>query len=135
MMWRAAEPDARRWNMTVYDEVEIKVNETQQTATSATASLVDAVRRVMLAGVGAVALTSDEAQNIINKLVDRGEIAQKDGEKLVREVQDRMKTTTTQQTDKVSGQAQNSVESVLNRLNIPSKRDIDELSAKIAQLS
>jgi poly(hydroxyalkanoate) granule-associated protein len=39
------------------------------------------------------------------------------------------------QVEKVSDRVEQGMEEFLNRLNIPSKRDIDELSEKIAQLA
>ncbi len=93
------------------------------------------LRRLMLAGIGAVALSRDEAENFINRLVERGELAQKDGEKIMQEVMERFRQKPQPQTANLGEQIENSLEQFLNRLNIPSKRDIDELSTKIAQLA
>jgi hypothetical protein len=41
--------------------------------------LFDAGRRVMLASIGAVALASDELKDLVNKLIERGEIVETDG--------------------------------------------------------
>ncbi|HEX9115766.1 MAG TPA: poly(hydroxyalkanoate) granule-associated protein, partial [Anaerolineae bacterium] len=48
--------------------------------------LVDVVRKVLLASIGAVALAQDEVEDFVNKLVDRGQIAEKDGRKLIKDV-------------------------------------------------
>ena len=41
-------------------------------------TLYEAARRVLLAGMGAVALAQEEAEDFVNRLVERGEIAEKD---------------------------------------------------------
>ncbi len=52
--------------------------------------LFDAGRRVALASVGAVALASDEFKNLVNKLIERGEIVETDGRKRLKEMTARM---------------------------------------------
>lgn len=120
------------------EEVEVKVREVEEPAAGPGGSLVEGLRRLLLASVGAVALTRDETETFVNKLVERGELAQKDAEKLLREFQSRVRQNrpdVQKASARVSERMEQGVEEFLNRLNIPSKRDIDELSAKIAQLS
>jgi poly(hydroxyalkanoate) granule-associated protein len=93
--------------------------------------LYEATRKVLLAAIGAIALTQEEIEKFVDRLVERGEIAEKDGRKLVREVMDRRKKETKKAEDEVTKR----VETVLDRMSMPSKSDIDQLSAKIAELS
>jgi poly(hydroxyalkanoate) granule-associated protein len=94
-------------------------------------ALLEASRKVLLAGIGAVALAQDEIEDFINRLIERGEIAEKDGRKLMSEVMDRRKKTTHDAEEKMSKQ----VEEILDRLNVPTKGDIETLSEKIATLT
>jgi poly(hydroxyalkanoate) granule-associated protein len=116
------------------EEVEIKVKEVEEATSKAGNTLVEGLRKLLLASIGVVAMTRDETEAFVNKLVERGELAQKDAEKLMKEVQARFREGRPQ-TQKVGERVEQGMEDFLNRLNIPSKRDIDELSAKIAQLS
>jgi poly(hydroxyalkanoate) granule-associated protein len=116
------------------EEVEVTVKEVEDTAAKGSSTLVEGLRKVLLASIGAVAMTRDEVEGFVNKLVERGELAQKDGEKLVKELRSRVRESRPQ-VQKVGERVEHGVEEFLNRLNIPSKHDIDELSAKIAQLS
>jgi poly(hydroxyalkanoate) granule-associated protein len=116
------------------EEVEVKVTDAQASDGAATSPLFEGLRRLLLASVGAVALTADEIEGFVNKLVERGELAQKDAERLLRELQARMRQGRPRAED-VEERVESGMEQFLNRLNIPSKRDIDELSAKIAQLA
>jgi poly(hydroxyalkanoate) granule-associated protein len=120
------------------EEFEVNVREVAENGTSTSSSLVEGLRRLLLASIGAVALSRDETEMFLNKLVERGELAQKDAEKLLRELQNRVRQSRPQvgpQVEKIGARMEQGVEEFLNRLNIPSKRDIDELSAKIAQLA
>lgn len=117
------------------EEIEVNVRQIDEENGSST-PMNEILRRLMLAGVGAVALTRDEIENFVNRLVERGELAQKDGEKIMSEVKERVRQQRPQMPAVNFGeQLENSLEQFLNRLNVPSKRDIDELSAKIAQLA
>ena len=120
------------------EEVEVKVRDVIEDGKEAGSTFLELLRKMMLAGVGAVAMSRDETEQFVNKLVERGELAQKDAEKLLRDVQSRLhlsRPDVQDQAEKVTSRAQQGMEEFLNRLNIPSKRDIDELSAKIAQLA
>ena len=90
--------------------------------------LFEAARKVLLAGMGAVALTQDEAEKFVDKLVERGEIARKDAQKLVREVAEKRSKRGRDELDR-------RVQEFLDRMNIPTKSDLEALSAKIAALS
>ena len=89
------------------------------------------MRRVLLASIGAVALAQEEIEEFINKLVERGEIAEKDGKKLVGEVMERRKKFQ----KKAEGEMNIQVEQILERMDVPTKGDIDSLSKKITALS
>jgi polyhydroxyalkanoate synthesis regulator phasin len=52
-------------------------------------TLYEATRTILLAGIGAVSLAQDEVNNFVDRLVERGEIAETDARKLVGEVMDR----------------------------------------------
>lgn len=93
--------------------------------------LYEATRKVVLASIGAVALAQEELEQFISKLVERGEIAEKDGKKLVNEAMDRRK----KETKKAESELDKRMEELLARMNVPSKSDIDALSAKITALT
>lgn len=96
---------------------------------------IDAARNALLASIGAVALAQDELEEIVDKLVERGEMAEKDGRKVMKDLLDRRK----QKVEKSRGDLENNleqrIEDVLHKLNVPSKRDVDELNRKLTLLS
>jgi poly(hydroxyalkanoate) granule-associated protein len=92
--------------------------------------MVEMVRKVLLASIGAVALAQDELENFVNKLVERGELAEQDGKKLVREMVEKRR----KQAEHAEAEVDKRTEDLLARMNVPTKADIDALSAKITAL-
>jgi len=92
-------------------------------------------RKVLLAGVGAVALAQEEIESFVNKLVERGEIAEKDGKKLVREVMEKRKKETEKATEKAGDELDKRMEDLLSRMSVPTKSDVEALSTKITALT
>jgi poly(hydroxyalkanoate) granule-associated protein len=121
------------------EEVEVHVRQLDETDTAEEAPpIADLMRRLLLASIGAVAMSYDEAEQFINRLVERGELAQKDGEKLMNQMMERVRQPAqkaNEQQGKVEERIESGFEQFLNRMNIPSKNDIDDLSAKVAQLA
>jgi poly(hydroxyalkanoate) granule-associated protein len=95
------------------------------------ASILESLRRVLLAGIGAVALTFEEMGELVDKLVERGEIAEEEGKKLVNEIREKRKKTT----DEAEDIASTRMREMMDKMDIPTKSDIDALSNKIAALS
>ena len=94
-------------------------------------SILESLRRVLLASVGVVALTIEEIGDLVDKLVERGEIAEQEGKKLIAEIKEKRKT----KTDEAEEVASTRVREALDRMDIPTKADIDDLSKKINALS
>ena len=88
-------------------------------------------RKVVLASVGAVGIAQDELNTLIKRMVERGEITEKDARKLVNDVQKEVKKR------RKSGQtkAENEMEGMMEKLNVPSKADIEDLTAQVSALS
>jgi len=93
-------------------------------------SFYDVVRRMMLAGIGAVALKHDEIEEFIDKLVERGEIARKDGEELMKEMSDRHKKYHHGE----ESHTHKRVTEIMERFSMPTKNDLDELNKKLSDL-
>jgi polyhydroxyalkanoate synthesis regulator phasin len=93
-------------------------------------SFYDIVRRMMLAGIGAIALKHDEIEEFVDKLVERGEIAKIDGEDLLKEMRERRKKY-------LHGEESHThkrVADFFDHIPIPTKTDLNDLSEKIAAL-
>ncbi len=93
------------------------------------------VRRVLMAGVGAMVLTQEQIEDFVNKLVERGEIADGDARNLLSDVLERRKSILQGGTKKAEEEYEKRIEGLLSRMNIPTKSEIDSLSNTIAHLS
>ncbi|MGH2538303.1 MAG: phasin family protein [Candidatus Promineifilaceae bacterium] len=98
-------------------------------------SMLENARKVLLAGIGAVALAQEEVEEFVNKLVDRGQIAEKDGRKLVHDIMERRRSKAAEVKSQTGSELDRRVEDLLARLNIPTKSDIEALNRKVAALS
>ncbi len=89
-------------------------------------TLYDVTRTILLAAVGAASLAQDELTHFVDRLVERGEMAEADARKLVKEVMDRRERLERERKQQMEKQA--SGEAV-------TKADIEALTARIAELS
>lgn len=105
-----------------------------------------AARQIWLAGLGAYSKAGQEGADYLKDLIKSGESVEKQGKKLVAEqveaANDTVKTSVSSvkekvevQLDKVEKAFDARVASALNRLGIPSKKDVAALSAKLDELS
>ena len=126
--------------------MEDKIDEMAAEARESSVSMVAMVRKVLQAGVGAFALSIDEVEEFVARLVDRGEIAEQDGRKLVSDVLSRRRGDAEDATEKVQehtsrqwtraeAMLDQQIDNILARLNVPSKTDIELLSAKVSELA
>ena len=94
-------------------------------------AMYEVARRILLAALGAAALAQDEREDFVNRLVDRGELAEKDGKKLMREIIEKRKEKRTS----LEAEMKKRLHAATEHLDVPSKNDIAELSVKIAELT
>lgn len=104
-----------------------------------------ALHKLLLASIGAVAMAQEEIEDLINRLVERGEIAEADGKRMLKDVfeqrrkaMDKAQAVASEMAEapkRVADDVEKRVEGVLSRMNIPSKDEIEALSAKITALT
>ena len=98
-------------------------------------TLLEGLRRILMAGIGAVALAQEEIEEFVNKLVERGEIADKDGRKLLSDIMESRKKSVRQGTRQAAEELDRRIEGVLSRLNLPTRSEIEKLSEQIEALN
>lgn len=101
-------------------------------------SLVNLAHRVLLAGVGAVGLAQDEVEEFVDRLVDRGQMAEDEGKKVVRDVLEKRKKLFERRSESLKrggSELEQRVAEVVDKLNIPSKDEIEALNDKITALT
>lgn len=93
--------------------------------------LTDGARKAYLFSVGLLAATIDEIEDLVGRLIERGELVEKDSRRMLGEVVDRRKGDAKAAESKVTKR----VATVTNRLAPATKADIDVLNEKITRLS
>ncbi len=94
----------------------------------------ETVRSVLLAGIGALALTKDEIEEILNRLVERGELAEKDARRLFEELKGRPKKEVEVWEERLSKALEPRLKRMLEQLNLPTRDDVQALSERIRTL-
>jgi polyhydroxyalkanoate synthesis regulator phasin len=84
----------------------------------------DLSRKVLLAAIGGAAIASDEISNFVSRLAERGEIAEKDARKLIREVLDQRQKLEEEQKEQSEQQKTKAY-----------KEEIEALNARVVELS
>jgi poly(hydroxyalkanoate) granule-associated protein len=92
--------------------------------------MVDALRKLLLAGLGTLDLTEEKAKAIFNDLVARGEMSEKEARELV---QGWTKRATEQRT-RLQQDIEQGVAKAMSAMGLARKSDVDALHARIAEL-
>lgn len=90
----------------------------------------DWMKRMMLFGVGLAALTREKTEEFVKELVKKGELSEKEGRELVRELMEKSKKVTRD----LEAKTEEMVTATLQRLNIPTRKELDELKERVAKL-
>lgn len=89
-------------SMTTVEEIEVNVRQIdEKPPVNPSVQVFEIVRKLILAGIGAFALSREEAEAFLNRLVERGELAQKDAQKLFEEAMENLRKTAVPQSDQV----------------------------------
>ena len=107
-----------------------KTGKPGEAATKASKGIFEIARKVLLAGIGATVLAQDEIEEFVTRLVERGEIAEKDGVKLVQEMLEQPK----RRMEKTEVEIKRHVDKILDQSNVLTKNDFEDLKQKIAEL-
>lgn len=99
-------------------------------------SVKEDLRKLMLAAAGAVGMASDEAKKLLDRLVARGEIAEKDAKAIYEKIRGSAtgQKVTKAAKDAVSA-ADRGIAAVLDRLRLPTREDLDSLQKKLDTLN
>ncbi|MBL4610520.1 phasin family protein [Halopseudomonas sp.] len=121
----------------------------EENTASVTADMKTYAHQIWLAGLGAYAKAGKEGADYFKKLVSEGEAVEKQGKELVssqvesatsrvnskvESIRERFQTRTGSSLNKVEEVFDERVASALSRMGIPSKKDVDQLSAKLDDL-
>lgn len=92
--------------------------------------MIDTLRKLLLAGLGALDLTEEKAKAVFADLVARGELSEKDAKDMISSWSKRA----AEQRDHLQKDVEQAVHSALGKMGIARQTEIDALKAKVADL-
>ncbi len=92
--------------------------------------MIDLIKKTMLTGIGAAALTKEKIEEIAQEFVDRGKLSEQEGEKIVKDMLDK----TEESKEQFRKQTEQIVETTLGKMQLARASDIKKLRAEISSL-
>jgi len=93
-------------------------------------AMLDYIRKMTLAGAGLAIMTTEKIQEIMEELVKKGEMTEKEARDAVNEFVEKSKQARKDLEDKIEQMAT----SLLNRMNAPTRQEIEEIKERLARL-
>lgn len=87
-------------------------------------------RKMFLAGLGALSLTKERANEIAQELIKKGELSQSESKEFVKDLIDKAE----EEKDKLLEKVRPEIEKSLEKMNFASKKSVEELEKKIDEL-
>ena len=92
--------------------------------------MLDILKKTYLAGLGLATLTRDKVEEIVDELVRRGEVAEKDRTHVVQDLLDRARD----EQKKLSSSVRDTVQKVIGELGVPTRRQFLDLVSRVETL-
>ncbi len=92
--------------------------------------MLEFVKKSILAGAGLAVMTAEKVQELFDELVKKGEISEKEAKETVSELLEKSKEIKNDMQDWVN----KAVTAVLQRLQVPTREEIDEIRARLERL-
>jgi polyhydroxyalkanoate synthesis regulator phasin len=90
----------------------------------------DILRKALLAGVGVTYLTKDKIEEVGKKIAQDAKVSEDEGRKFV----DELVKKSVEAKGSLEKTVSEKIETVLHAMNLPTRKDVDELKSKIAKL-
>ncbi|MBD5778943.1 hypothetical protein IEN85_05520 [Pelagicoccus sp. NFK12] len=90
--------------------------------------MIDAIKKVMLAGVGAAAISTEKAEKALNELVEKGKLSATDAKEAAKKIADEGK----QEFEEASKSLEDRFDSMLKKLGRGQAERIESLETKLA---
>ena len=88
------------------------------------------LKDVVNLGLGALVMTKEKAEEVVNELVKKGEVGQDEGKELINDLIKRGEKSKKE----IEEQIEKTVKNVVEKLDISTKKEIEELKSEIEEL-
>jgi len=90
----------------------------------------DFIKKTILIGAGLASMTTEKIEQAVAEIVKRGELTEKQGKELIQDLLER----STKAKKELGERMERMVQETLEKLNIPTRKEIDELKARVENL-
>ncbi len=90
----------------------------------------DILKKALSLGLGALLVSKDKIEDVVNELVKKGELGQEEGKNLVNELIEKGEASV----NEVEVKIEKIVKGIMEKLNLPTRKELDELKSEIEQL-
>ena len=90
----------------------------------------DALRKAVLFGAGLAVMTTEKMKDFAEDLVKRGEMSEKEAREALKEWMEKSKQARKEMEEKTEAM----VHKVMNRMNIPTRSELEDLKERLAKL-
>ncbi len=90
----------------------------------------DILKKALSLGLGALLVSKDKIEDVVNELVKKGELGQEEGKNLVNELIEKGEESV----NEVEVKIEKIVKGIMEKLNLPTRKELDELKSEIEQL-
>ncbi len=92
--------------------------------------MLEFLKKMILFGSGLASLTREKIEETVAEIVKKGELSEKEGRELVLDLAEKSKRAKKELKEKM----EKIVADTLNKLNIPTRKELDELKTKIERM-
>jgi polyhydroxyalkanoate synthesis regulator phasin len=92
--------------------------------------MIDLIKKAMFTGIGVATLTRDKIEEISREFIEKGKLSESEGKKLVDDLMTKSEKAKNDAKDQVEGY----VKMALNKMDLASSSELDELKKEIAEL-
>ncbi|MDQ5987426.1 MAG: hypothetical protein CSYNP_03166 [Syntrophus sp. SKADARSKE-3] len=88
------------------------------------------MKKAILTGAGLALMTTDKIKEMVDELVKKGEMSEKEARETIEELKEKSKLVRTEWEARID----NTIQTVLKRMDIPTHKELDELRERLAKL-
>ena len=90
----------------------------------------DLLKKATLMGIGITSMTKDKIEELAKEIIEEGKLSEKEGKKLVEDLLKRSEEAR----NELESRGEKLVKSALEKLDIPSRAEMEKLQARIKKL-
>lgn len=92
--------------------------------------MLEILRKGYLIGIGLASLTREKIEEVVDELVKRGEVAEKDRPRVIEDLVNRMRD----EQKRLSNSVKDTVQRVVGEMGLPTRQQFDELLQRLEKL-